>query len=181
MSSESIHVPPNLHRHIIGRNGALVNKLKDENDVQIRIPNEKLASDEIKIEGKKDGVQKTIAAIQEIVKRLENEKVRDIIIDHRFHGQMIGKNGSCPSLLHLFLGENIQKWKSEFPSVSISFPDAHTKSDVINLRGDKKEVDKLHAAMTKIAKDIQESNYSESVPIFKEYFKHSKSPGLEYR
>jgi hypothetical protein len=161
MSSESIHVPPALHRHIIGRSGALVNKLKDEHDVQIRIPNEKLASDEIKIEGKKDGVQKTIAAIQEIVKRLENEKVKDIIIDHRFHGQMIGKSG-----------ENIQKWKAEFPSVAIAFPDAITKSDVINLRGEKKEVDKLYTVMSKLAKDLQESNYQESVPIFKEYFKH---------
>lgn len=47
-----------------------MNKLKDENDVQISIPNESSNSDEIKIEGKKDGVQKSVAAIKEIVKRL---------------------------------------------------------------------------------------------------------------
>ena len=34
-----------------------------------------------------------LSAIQEIVKRLENEKSRDIIIEQRFHGQIIGKSG----------------------------------------------------------------------------------------
>lgn len=34
----------------------------------------------------------------------------------------------------------MQKWRQEFPSVSIGFPDATNKSDIVNLRGDKKEV-----------------------------------------
>uniref|UniRef100_A0A915E443 K Homology domain-containing protein n=1 Tax=Ditylenchus dipsaci TaxID=166011 RepID=A0A915E443_9BILA len=161
LSSEVVKVAPGLHRHIIGRNGALVNKLKDDNDVQIAIPNETTNSDEIRIEGKKEGVKKAVAAIQEIVKRLENEKSRDIVIEHRFHGQVIGKNG-----------ENTQKWRIEYPSVSISFPDATNKSDIVNLRGDKKEVDKLYTVMTKLVKELQESNYADTVSIFKEYYKH---------
>ncbi|KAI1727538.1 KH domain-containing protein [Ditylenchus destructor] len=161
LSSEVVKVAPNLHRHIIGRNGTLVNKLKDENDVQISIPNENSNSDEIKIEGKKDGVQKSVDAIKEIVKRLENEKSRDIVIEHRFHGQVIGKSG-----------EHTQKWRKEFPTVSIAFPDATNKSDIVNLRGDKKEVDKLYTAMSKLVKDLQESNYQDTVSIFKEYYKH---------
>lgn len=161
LSSEVVRVPPAFHRHLIGRNGALVNKLKDENDVQIAIPLETSNSDEIRIEGKKAGVQKATAAIQEIVKRLENEKSRDIIIEHRFHGQVIGKNG-----------ENTQKWRQEFPTVSIAFPDATNKSDIVNLRGDKKEVDKLYTSLTKLVKELQESNHTETVSIFKEYYKH---------
>jgi exosome complex RNA-binding protein Rrp4/ribosomal protein S3 len=161
MASEGLKVPPNLHRHIIGRNGALVNKLKEENDVNIIIPHESSKDDEIRIEGKKEGVQKVKATILETVKRLENEKSRDIIIEHRFHGQVIGKGG-----------ENTQKWRQEYPLVSISFPDATNKSDVVNLRGDKKEVDKLHAVLTKLNKELQESNYTDTVSIFKEYYKH---------
>lgn len=161
LASEVVHVAPNLHRHVIGRNGALVNKLKEENNVQITIPNESSNSDEIRIEGKKDGVQKSVAAIKEIVKRLENEKSRDIIIEHRFHGQVIGKSG-----------EHTQKWKKEFPTVSIVFPDATNKSDIVNLRGDKKEVDKLYTVMSKLVKELQESNYQDTVSIFKEYYKH---------
>lgn len=103
--------------------------MKDEYDVQINIPGENAKTDEIRVEGKKDGVQKAIAEIQQIVKRLENEKSRDVIIEQRFHGQIIGKGG-----------ENMQKWRKEFPNVSVAFPDATTKSDIVSLRGDKNEV-----------------------------------------
>uniref|UniRef100_A0A7E4VJH2 Vigilin 1 n=1 Tax=Panagrellus redivivus TaxID=6233 RepID=A0A7E4VJH2_PANRE len=161
LASDVVKVPANLHRHIVGRNGALVNKLKADNDVQITIPDESKGSDEIRVEGKKAGVAKAIAAIKEIVNRLENEKSRDIIIEQRFHGQLIGK-----------AGENINKWRAEFPTVSIAFPDAIVKSDIVNLRGDKKEVDKLHAAITKLNKELLESNFQDTVSIFKEYYKH---------
>ena len=161
VSSETIKVPANLHRHIVGRNGALVNKLKSDNEVQIIIPDESKGSDEIRVEGKKEGVKKAIAAIREIITRLENEKSRDIIIEQRFHGQLIGKHG-----------ENINKWRQEFPTVSIAFPDSLVKSDIVNLRGDKKEVDKLATLMAKTHKDLLESNYQDTVPIFKEYYKH---------
>jgi exosome complex RNA-binding protein Rrp4 len=161
LCSEVVTVDPKLHRHVIGKHGSLVSKLKNENDVQITIPDESKGSNEIRIEGKKDGVKKAIAAIKEIVQRLENEKSRDIIIEQRFHGQLIGKHG-----------ENINKWRQEFPSVTISFPDAMVKSDLVNLRGDKKEVDNLFTVMTKLQKELQESNYQENVSIFKEYYKH---------
>lgn len=70
MASIGIKVPPALHRHIIGRNGAQVNKLKEENDVQISVPGEKMNSDEIRVEGRKDGVENVRKAILEIVERL---------------------------------------------------------------------------------------------------------------
>jgi hypothetical protein len=161
LSSELVNVPAALHKHIVGRSGSLVTKLKNEYDVQITIPDESKGSNEIRVEGKKDGVKKAIAAIKEIVQRLENEKSRDIIIEQRFHGQLIGKHG-----------ENINKWRQEFPSVTISFPDAMVKCEIVNLRGDKKEVDALFTVMTKLHKELQESNYQETVPIFKEYYKH---------
>ena len=47
-----------------------VSKIKEETGVQITIPNESTNSDEIKIEGNKDGVKKAIAEISEVVKRI---------------------------------------------------------------------------------------------------------------
>uniref|UniRef100_A0A914Y922 K Homology domain-containing protein n=1 Tax=Panagrolaimus superbus TaxID=310955 RepID=A0A914Y922_9BILA len=166
LTSEIVTVPVNLHRHIIGKSGSLVTKLKNENDVNINIPDESKGSNEIRIEGKKDGVKKAIAAIKEIVQRLENEKSRDIIIEQRFHGNLIGKHG-----------ETINKWRQEFPTVTVNFPNAMVKSDIVNLRGDKKEVDNLFTVMTKLQKELQESNYQETVPIFKEYYKHIVGKG----
>jgi transcription antitermination factor NusA-like protein len=161
MASEAIRVPSNLHRHIIGKNGANVNKIKEDFDVQISIPSENANTDEIRIEGNKDGVRKAVDAVKEIVKRLENEKSRDIIIEQRFHGQVIGKNA-----------ENLQKWRQQFPSVFIAFPEATKKSDIVTLRGEKKEVDTFYAVLTKLQKELQESNYQETVSIFKDYYKH---------
>lgn len=161
MSSEMIKVHPSLHRHVIGRGGALISKIKDETGVQITIPNEQTNSDEIKVEGKKEGVKKAIEEISEIVKRIENEKSRDILIEQRFHKQIIGAKG-----------EAIGKLREQYPSVVFSFPDANKKSDIVNLRGDKNEVDKVFKQLTLLNKELLESHYQMTVPIFKEFHKH---------
>ncbi|CAJ0581839.1 unnamed protein product, partial [Mesorhabditis spiculigera] len=166
MAIEKIKVHPTLHRHVIGRGGALIGKIKDETGVQITVPNEKTNSDEIIVEGKKAGVQKAVSEIRQIVSKIENEKSRDIIIEQRFHKLIIGQKG----------GE-IQKLRNTYPSVVFSLPEANKKSDVINLRGDKNEVDNAYKQLQKIAKDLLESNYQESVPVFKEFIKHIVGKG----
>lgn len=145
-SSETIKIPVDFHKYIVGRNGALISKLKSDNDVQISIPDEKKGSDEIRIEGNKNGVKKVIASIKEIVKRVENEKSADVTIEQRFHGMLIGKHG-----------ENINKWRQEFPTVQINFPDVNNKSDVIGLRGDRNEVDKLASVIAKMKTELIEA------------------------
>lgn len=40
------------------------------------------------------------------------------------------------------------------PFQNLSFPDANKKSDIINIRGDKGDVDKVFVILTKIAKDL---------------------------
>lgn len=166
MSSEIVKVHPSLHRHVIGRGGSLISKIKDESGVQISIPNEQTNSADITVEGTKEGVKKAIDDIMEIVKRIENEKSRDILIEQRFHKQIIGTKG-----------ETIQKFREQFPSLVFSFPDPGKKSDIINLRGDKNEVDKAFKQLTALNKELLESNYQVIVPIFKEFHKHIVGKG----
>ncbi|WKX93414.1 hypothetical protein Q1695_011018 [Nippostrongylus brasiliensis] len=161
MTIEKVKVHPSLHRHVIGRGGALISKIKDETGVQISIPNEQTNSDEIVVEGKKDGVKKAVEEIRGIVAKIENEKSRDIIIEQRLHKLIIGTKG-----------ENIGKIRDAHPNVVLSFPDVNKKSDVINIRGDKAEVDKVYKQLQTIAKELIESNYQQTVPIFKEFHKH---------
>ena len=47
-----------------------VSKIKDETGVQITIPNENTNSDEIVVEGKKDGVARAVAEIKQIVAKI---------------------------------------------------------------------------------------------------------------
>lgn len=163
---EKVKVHPTLHRHVIGRGGSLVSKLKDEHGVTINIPDEATNSDEITVEGKKDGVKKAIEEIKALVAKIENEKSKDLIIEQRLHKLIIGQGGKA-----------INELRKQFPSVNFSFPDVNKKSEIINVRGDRKEVDDAAKALQKIAKDLAESNYQDSVPIFKEFYKHIVGKG----
>jgi hypothetical protein len=50
-----------------------VNKLKEEFDVQISVPNESSHSDQIRLEGKKENVEKVREAIADIVTKQEKK------------------------------------------------------------------------------------------------------------
>ena len=53
---------------------------------------------------------------------MQNEREKDLIIEARFHRQLIGPKG-----------ENIQKIRDDFAAVQISFPDLGSKSDIVKL------------------------------------------------
>ncbi|KAF1764887.1 hypothetical protein GCK72_004838 [Caenorhabditis remanei] len=166
LSIEKVKVHPTLHRHVIGRGGSLISKIKEQTGVQISIPNEETNSDEIVVEGKKDGVKKAVAEIRSIVTKIENEKSRDIIIPQRLHKLIIGTKGS-----------GVQTIRDAHPNVSVVFPDAKSKSDVVNIRGDKSEVDVVYKKLTTISKEFAENNYQQTVAIFKEFLKHIVGKG----
>ena len=83
-----------------------------------------------------------------MVNKMKNEKEKDLIIENRFHKQLIGPKG-----------ENIQKIRDDFSSVQISFPDLGVKSDIVKLRGPKDDVDLCSKTLNKMYKDLLESNY----------------------
>ena len=96
-----------------------------------------------------------------LVNKMENEREKDLIIESRFHRALIGPKG-----------ENISKLRDDYPEVQISFPDFGSKSEIVKLRGPRDDVDKVSKALNKSIKDLQESNYQEKVPIFKEFHKY---------
>jgi len=155
-----ISVDAKYHKHIIGKGGSTVNRLKDECDVTINIPDSDTHTTVIRIEGNKVGVEKAKAELTAMVDKMENEKEKDQIIENRFHRQLIGPKG-----------ENIQRIREDFSAVQISFPDLGVKSDIVKLRGPKEDVDKCSKFLTKQVRDLQESNYQIKVPIYKQFHK----------
>merc|ERR1712127_1142533 len=155
-----IEVDAKYHKHIIGKGGATVNKLKQEADVMINIPDDRASSNCIRIEGNKEGVAMAKEELESLVAKMQNEREKDLIIEARFHRQLIGPKG-----------ENIQKIREEFEAVQISFPDLGSKSDVVKLRGPHDDVDKCGKQLTKLYKDLLENNYQAKVPIFKQFHK----------
>lgn len=146
-------------------------KIKGENDdLYISFPNKQkeLNSDEVTVEGPKNEVQRVIKEIQALVTKHENEKTKDLVVEQRFHKDLIGKKG-----------DNIAKIREKYPAINISFPDQNKNSEIIQIRGDRKDVDAVAVLLTKEVKDLRESNYQEQVPIFKDCHKHIIGKGGE--
>lgn len=161
MAFAEISVDQKFHPHVIGKNGANVNRIKRDTGTSILIPSNNENSNIIRIEGSPKGVEIAKEEIAQMAKKLENEKSRDIIIEHRFHRTIIGTKG-----------EKIKEVRDKYPEVQVSFPDAGKKSDVVTLRGPRSDVDKVYAHMNKLNAELKAANYCLEVPIFKQFHKN---------
>ncbi|XP_012680775.1 high density lipoprotein binding protein a [Clupea harengus] len=161
MDYTEISVDPKFHRHLIGKGGANINRIKELHKVSVRIPPDNEKSNLIRIEGDPQGVQEAKKELLELASRMENERTKDMIIEQRFHRAIIGQKG-----------ENIKEVRDKFPEVIINFPDPAQKSDIVQLRGPRNEVEKCHKFMTKMVAEMTENSFSVSVPIFKQFHKN---------
>ncbi|KAI1882721.1 hypothetical protein AGOR_G00237830 [Albula goreensis] len=161
MDYTEISVDPKFHRHLIGKGGANINRIKDQHKVSVRIPPDNEKSNLIRIEGDPQGVQEAKKELLDLASRMENERTKDMIIEQRFHRAIIGQKG-----------EKIKEVRDKFPEVIINFPDPSQKSDIVQLRGPRTEVEKCSKFMQKMVAEMVENSYSVSVPIFKQFHKN---------
>ncbi|XP_018054644.1 PREDICTED: vigilin [Atta colombica] len=154
-----LNVDPRFYKHIIGKNGCNVNRVKEGTGVVISI-SENDGSNVIRIEGNHAGVSKAQTELVEMVKKLENEKEKDVIIDHRYYRNIIGNKG-----------DNIKEIRDKFNQVQIIIPGPGEKGDIVKIRGPKEDVDKCHKHLMKLVKELNESNHVLEVPIFKQFHK----------
>lgn len=161
MAFAEIEVDQRFHKHIIGKNGANISRIKSETGVAIQIPSDSVNNNVIRIEGDPNGVQKAKQELLEMAQRMENEKSRDIVIEQRFHKTIIGARG-----------EKIREIRDMFNQVQITFPDAGKKSDVVTLRGPKNDVDKAYKHLSQYHQELVTNNFQSQVQIFKEFHKN---------
>ena len=129
MSFAEIKIDAKYYKHIIGKCWSTINKLKSDFDVTINIPDFDFGVTLIRIEGNKAGVEKAKKELMEMTEKMENEKEKDLIIENRFHRQLIGPKG-----------ENIEKIRKDFANAQIGFPDLGMKSDIVKAREPKGNV-----------------------------------------
>ncbi|XP_010782346.1 vigilin-like [Notothenia coriiceps] len=161
MDYTEISVDTKFHRHLIGKGGVNINRIKELHKVTVRIPPDNEKSNLIRIEGDPQGVQEAKKELLELASRMENERTKDLIIEQRFHRAIIGQKG-----------ENIKEVRDKFPEVIINFPDPAQKSDIVQLRGPRNEVEKCAKFMQKIVAEMVENGFSLSVPIFKQFHRN---------
>ncbi|PWA28929.1 hypothetical protein CCH79_00012951 [Gambusia affinis] len=161
MDYTEVNIDQRFHRHLIGKNGANINRIKEQYKVSVRIPQDSERSNLVRIEGDPKGVQMARRELIEMVQRMENERTKDLIVDQKFHRTIIGQKG-----------EKIKEVRDKFPEVIITFPDPSQKSDIVQLRGPKNEVEKCAKFLQKIIAELIENSFSLSVPIFKQFHKN---------
>ncbi|CAH8290043.1 unnamed protein product [Heterobilharzia americana] len=172
VATVTMRVDPKYYRHIIGKNGATIGRLR-EYRVRVWLPNsergDSFACDEIVIEGDPVGVEKAKLEIQQLVEKLENEKCKDVIIDPRIQNLLrSNSNGTPPYIRTIY---------DAFPQVRIIWPENDsddsmfaenpTKS-IVQLRGDRQQVDGASEKLHKLIKLVIEENYRQEIHIFKE-------------
>lgn len=158
MDYAEIKVEQKYHKHIIGKGGASVSRIKTETGTSIIIPSDTEKSDVIRIEGDPVGVKAAKSMLLELAAKMENERSKDILIDQKFHKLIIGTRG-----------EKIRETRDRFNGLQISFPEPGEKKDIVALRGPKEDVEKCAAHLKKIAADLAAANYQEEVHVFKKF------------
>ncbi|CAG2166840.1 unnamed protein product, partial [Oppiella nova] len=164
---EELKVDSRYHRFIIGKNGVHIKHIREETGAQIHIPSEGnenvAASDVVRIEGSPQSVMKAKQELETMIKKMvekENEVSKDLMIEQRFHRQIIGTKG-----------ENIKVIRERFNQVVIIFPEPNDKSDKVTIRGSRKDVDLCYKHMSQLNKELLTNHHRVEVPIFKQFHK----------
>lgn len=158
MSFADVVVDMKWHRHIIGKAGSNITRIKNETGTSINIPSDTEKSNIIHIEGSPEGVAAAKEEILAMAEKFSNELSKDIIIEQRFHKNIIGQKG-----------EKVREIRQMFGEVQISFPEAGNKSDIVTLRGPKDQVEQCFTYLKKLASELVASNFRMEVPIFKKF------------
>lgn len=160
MSFCEMEVNPTYMKHLIGKAGTNVNRLQEELGVSIYF-DETGGQNKMRIEGPHESIAAAQKEMAEKVAKLENEKEKDAIIDHRLFKKLIGTKG-----------EKIRDIREKYKNVQIKFPNANESSDIVKIRGKKEEVDACYKHLMKVVKELQETSYVLEVPIFKKLHKY---------
>lgn len=158
MVCEVVTVDPKYFPQIVGKKYDNITKLNKEHGVNIRVPSIEEKSNIIRIEGAPDGVKKAKQEFLELAKKVENERSKDIIIEQKYHSNLIGKNG-----------KNLAEIRAKFNDVQIQIPNQEEKSEIVTIRGNKVDVENCFKYLQKTTKEMQENNYQDEIHIFKQF------------
>lgn len=162
MSFADIPIEQSYLSRLIGRNGVTITKIKDESGAKINLPAIDSLNNMIHIEGLTEGVVIAKTQILEIITKLQNLRTLDLIVPHRLHSLIIGSGGTGIKEILKHVAD--KEFTIDFPSKA--------DSDIIVIKGDKKDVDKVEKLLKTRVKTLQEENFEIRIPVFKQFHKN---------
>uniref|UniRef100_A0A4W4EE35 Vigilin n=1 Tax=Electrophorus electricus TaxID=8005 RepID=A0A4W4EE35_ELEEL len=173
MDYAEICVDPKFHRHLIGKGGANINRIKDQYKVSVRIPPDNEKSTLIRIEGDPQGVQEAKKELLELASRMvENSYSVSVPIFKQFHKNIIGKGGAnIKKVSRWFLGVCTKrvKWMvsdlfyfspphlfqiREETNTKIDLPAENSNSEMIIITGKKANCEAARTRILAIQKEL---------------------------
>ncbi|KAJ7702967.1 hypothetical protein B0H17DRAFT_922748 [Mycena rosella] len=149
-------VPNRAVARILGRGGASINEIKDATDAQIDVDKatDDTALTNISVRGTKKAVAAAKAAIMAIADQVTEETTATVVVESKFHRNLIGAGGQgLKDLVKRCGGPSDPKLQAGL----IRFPrQGDAVSDEVRLRGEPKLVAKLKEELEKIVADLRD-------------------------
>lgn len=164
----TVTVTAGVLSRLIGRNGAGLAALKEEFGVKIDISDDGRSDDpaakvEVVVGGIKRNADEAARKIGQISKKLADETLVRVRIEHQYHRRMIGQNGVYINRLQDKYGVKIR-----FPAAdnSISaFSDAPKSKDEVTIKGPSKGVQKAEEELKELQQFEKENGFKQTVQI----------------
>lgn len=161
---KEVSIDPSYHRYIIGKGGQQIKKVREETGASISIPEANSPNANIiTLEGSDEAIARASVELDQIVKKAiekEAQISKDLIIEQRFHSQLIGTKG-----------EKIKEIRDKF-NVNINFPDVSMRSDKVTISGDRADVENAYKHLSQLNKKLLADNYRLELPVAKQMMKY---------
>ncbi|CAL1287295.1 unnamed protein product [Larinioides sclopetarius] len=143
----TVEVDPQYHSKIIGRNGAVISKIRKDHNVQTKFPERDSANDRvITIIGHEKDAEAAKEAILKLVEEQDNVQIiEEMEVPYNLHRLIIGHKGT-----------EVKNMK-ELYDVMIFIPPIEEKSDVITIKGPPENVAKVKEALKEKIEEIQDN------------------------
>ena len=139
---ETVPIFKEFHKHVIGKGGATIRKIRDETATRIDLPDGNSGEDKILVTGKKENVQKAIVQLEKIQSELASIVTLEMSIPVKVQSRLLGYNRRV-----------INDIQDECGGVHIKFPSEKSESEVVVIRGPQADADKAKALLEKMAQD----------------------------
>ena len=163
--SQTLSIPKEHHRYILGRGGTKLQELEQRTSTKISIPKATDFVDKITITGPKDGIEKAIHEINIISDQQSKQAYEVLPILKIYHPFINGPNG-----------DYVKKLQADYPNVRVNIPPLAVNKNEIAVAGEKESVLKVAEIINKIAKDLDKKASTVSVEVKKSQHKYVVGP-----
>ena len=171
----SFDFPREFARHLVGKSGENIKKLRDEFDVEIQ-----LKDDQVELRGPKAKAEACKSRIIAMSKKLEDEREYQLKVPQEYHRELIGAGGAQVKRLQDRYNVRVQFPRTVQINDSDSIVDAsdvgatrlgrpNQPPDVIMIRGPKKGADACRDELDNLYKYIVDTSQMGTVSVAKKH------------